>query len=222
MDRRAIASCLILFCGVFTAEGTIVTIEADNFAPVDVTGPGPPDPQWYSMHEPVEGIKLWRCDYRDTFENMLSHRYANVFATVSTNPNKPLGENVIGCAIPPMNNGPVEDWWWDYWADNPYLFLEVDGLLKDITVHSVTRPNWIVESFVIDLYTPDGEQVGHNFTKSAVLTSHLGDYEAKYAMLWSTGVRSYDDITVDYIPEPATILLLGLGAFVLFRRGRCR
>jgi len=217
MSRTAIAICLVLFLGVSAANGIIVTIEADDFTPVDIFGPGPPDPQWYSMHEPAEGIKLWRCDYRTPFENALSSRYADIFAIASTNLDKPLGDNVIGNPIPPVADGPVEDWWWDYWSDGPYLLLEVDGLLKDITVHSVTRPGWLVKTFVIDLYAPDGELVGHNFTKGSALTSHLGDYEAKYAMLWTVGARSFDDITVNYIPEPAMILILGLG-FLFIRK----
>ncbi len=209
--KHLITYCLI---GIFTTAcvATTVTIEADNFTHLE------------NMSNPLPNIRVFGTDIGWDLSGNLPLPQNHLFPAVayaSSITDNPLGTNVIGNPIatpPPEYN--LEPW--EYWYDSVnFLFIEIDGLLKDITVHSANRPGYTIKSFVIDLYTPDGVRVGHNFSTGTVLTSNLVDYSAKYALIYTSGYRSFDNIGITYIiPEPATVLLFAFALLFLPRTQR--
>lgn len=177
---------------------TIVTIEADDFA------------AGQNMSSPVPDVTLWES-YRKQdsildLDYIFAESYADVYATASTDAGKPLGDNVIGNTLTLA----------EYWIESPYLFVEINGFARSFSVSSAPRPNWISSSCVLDLYDENGIRIGHNFVSTgSTVTSVLPGYSARYAFIYSTNYLAVDHIVIDYIPEPATLLLLGLGAIFL-------
>ena len=185
---------LIILFLTAQAFGTMVGFDADDFSDNE------------NMHTPIPEMTLWRSTYRHRFDKL----YTDVFAITSSDPAKPLGERVIGSAMLPRWD------WWDYWSDGPYLYITINGLAKSITITTANKPNWIRKTVIVDCFDIDGNQVAHNFTNiGRRFTTNVGEYTIKSVCIWTVGMMSVDDIEINHIPEPTTLLLLGLGAFLL-------
>ena len=184
---------ITLFLAV-RASGVMVGFDADDFA------------DYENMHTPVPEMTLWRSYHMQNPDERYDYQ---VFAVPSTD--NLLGERSIGWLLSPAE-GYHE--WWDY---EPCLYIEINGLASLIRIKTANRPNWIRKTVVVDCFNIDGNQVAHNFDNiGGWLTTNVGEYTISSVAIWTTGQMSIDDIEIDYIvPEPATLLLLGLGSLVL-------
>ena len=110
--------------------------------------------------------------------------------------------------------------WLDYWSDGPYLYITINGLAKSITIGTANKPNWIRKNVIVDCWDIDGNRVAHNFTNigRSRFTTNVGEYTISSVVIWTVGMMSVDNIEIDHIPEPATLLLLGLGMVLLGRK----
>jgi hypothetical protein len=201
---------LLVLCLTSVSQAVIVTIESDVCEP------------YANFSYPLPDITLWRIDYYNLgvpsqWQKMLNGEglYDDIYVAPSTVLAKPLGNNVIGNPIfQPAGIG-------EYWCENPYLLVEVDGLFEQIRVCTALKPGWTGGTFVVDCYAPDGTVVAHNFTNvGKALTTTLSEYEARYALIRSGVMFSVDNIRIDYepIPESATIIILGLGILLCARK----
>ncbi len=188
----AIFMVLVLTTQVF---GVLVGFDADDFT------------DYQNIHTPIPEMTLWRLDYREQFDKI----YDKIFAVPSTG--NLLGDRSIGWMLSPAE-GHHE--WWD---EEPCLYIEINGIAKSISITTANRPNWIRKNVVVDAWDIDGNQVAHNFTNiGRRFTTNVGEYTISSVAIWTAGQMSIDDIEIDYIPEPATILLLGLGVLLLRRK----
>jgi hypothetical protein len=139
-------------------------------------------------------IKLWRADFQSEDINyVLANCWPDVYAIESTHPDKPLGNNVL--ANPIANN--------DYWqAHGPFLFLEIHGFAKKVTVSSVSKPGVINKVLVAKLYDANGVQVAYNFDKGTTLVTDIGEYKAVYGIFYPGLARAIDHLAIDYQPIP--------------------
>lgn len=187
---------LLLTMPVF---GTVVGFDADDFSDHE------------NMHTPIPEMTLWRSTYMHRFDKL----YSTIFAVPSTDPTKPLGDRVIGWLISPVAG------YSDYWFDEPYLYITINGLASSIRIKTANKPNWIRKTVVVDCFDIDGNQVAHNFDNiGGWLTTNVGEYTIKSVCIWTVGMMSIDNIEINHIPEPSTFLLLGLGVVLLGRKSR--
>lgn len=170
--------------------GTLVGFDADDFA------------DYENISSPMPEMNLWRSTYR--------HRFDKLYSTIFAVPSTVLGERSIGYNLAG---------YFEYWDEEPCLYITINGLAKSITISTANRPNWIRKTVVVDAWDIDGNQVAHNFTNiGRRFTTNVGEYTISSVAIWTTGQMAIDDIEIDHIPEPTTLLLLGLGAFLLLRR----
>lgn len=196
MSKKVIYITFIALLLTTQAFGTLVGFDADDFA------------DYENMHTPIPEMTLWRSKYRHQFDKL----YSTIFAIPSTDPDKPLGERVIGWLFSPVEG--YSDYWFD--DNDPYLYITINGLASSIRIKTANKPNWIRKTVVVDCFDIDGNQVAHNFDNiGGWLTTNVGEYTISSVVIWTSGMMSIDDIEINHIPEPATLLLLGLGAFLL-------
>lgn len=190
------ALLLVLFL-TMPGFATIVGFDADDFNDLE------------NMHTPIPEMTLWRSKYQHRFDKL----YTDVFAISSSDPAKPLGERVIGSAMLPRWD------WWDYWSDAPYLYIEINGLARSISMETANHPNWIRKDVVVQCYDIDGNRVANYFTNiGRHFTVNVGEYTIKSVCIWTVGMMSVDDIEIDHIPEPSTIALFSFGLLFLAKR----
>jgi len=170
------------------AFGTLITLDADDFT------------DYENINEPIPEMNLWRLDYRDQFDKI----YDKVFAIPSTD--NFLGERSIGWMLSPAEG------YHEWWDEEPCLYIELNGLASSITIDTANRPNWIRKTVIVDCWDIDGNQVAHNFDDiGGRLTTNVGEYTISSVSIWTTGQMSIDKIQIEHIPEPTTLLILGLG-----------
>lgn len=179
--------------------GTLVGFDADDFN------------DYENIHSPIPELNLWRSKYRDQFDKL----YSTIFAVPATDPAKPLDDRVIGWLISPAAG------YSDYWFDDydPYLYITINGLAKSITVSTANKPNRLRKTVVVQCWDIDSNQVANNFDDiGGRLTTNVGEYTISSVVIWTGGSMAIDNIEIDHIPEPTTILLLGLGMVLLKKK----
>lgn len=180
------------------AFGVLVGFDADDFA------------DYENMHTPVPEMTLWRSYDMQNPDERYDYK---VFAVPSTD--NLLGERSIGWLLSPAEG------YHEWWAYEPCLYIEINGLAKSIHIETANRPNWIRKTVVVDCWDIDGNQVAHNFDNiGGGLTTNVGEYTISSVAIWTSGQMAIDDIKIEHIPEPATLLLLGLGALLFMRKAQ--
>ena len=166
-------------------RAAVVTIEADDCN------------VGQSMHD-YGDVKLWRATYMHEDVNLvLAHCYDAICAVESSHPDLPLGNNVIGDCSP--ISGHLEDYWY---SNGPFLFLEIHGFAKKLTVSSVSKPGTINKVLVVKFFDANGVTVAYMFDTRTTLVIDMGDYKAVYGFIYPGAVRSIDHIVIDYQPIP--------------------
>lgn len=167
--------------------GAIATFEADDYTPGE------------SMHHVDPNVKLWRADLQtDDIPHVLEHCYPDICPIQSTLPGLPLGNNVIANPIG-SGEGPVDYWY----LDGPYLFLEINGWFKEITVSTAPKPSTLVKTCIIKGYDENFEEVMYAFDNiGRTIHRDKGDYEVMYAFIYVASPASLDNIILDYQPIP--------------------
>lgn len=189
----AILTILLLTTQAF---GTLVGFDADDFA------------DYENMHTPVPEMTLWRSYDMQNPDKRYDYK---VFAVPSTD--NLLGERSIGWLLSPAEG------YHEWWDEEPCLYIEINGLAKSISISTANRPNWIRKTVVVECFDIDGNQVAQNFTnigRNNFITD-VGEYTISSVVIYTSGQMSIDEIEIDHIPEPATLLLLGLGMVLLIR-----
>ena len=162
-----------------------------------------------NMHQPAPEVLLWKSTYHHRWDKL----YDKIFAVPSTD--GLLGQRSIGWFGWVGSGSNTYQEWWD---EEPSLYIEIDGLARSITLSTSNRPNWIRKTVIVDCYDGSGVQVAHNFTNiGRHFTTDTGQYNIASVSIWTSGQMSLDNFRVDMIPEPATILILGLGLLFVRR-----
>lgn len=169
-------------------RAAVVTIEADDCN------------VGQSMHNLFPDIRLWSTGRLDDLILSLQTLRENIVSVESSIANQPLGANVIGRSSSP--SGYENEYWYFSSSDPMYLFLEIHGFAKKLTVSSVSHPNVINKVLVVKLYDANGTTVAYNFSTRTTLVTDMGEYKAVCGVIYPGSVRAIDHLVIDYQPIP--------------------
>jgi len=201
-SKSILISAVLLLC-TCTVNADLVTIEADNFA------------AGTNLSHAFDYITLSVSNGDD------------IYSVESTAVGGKLGMHVLGCGLDEAwRYGPLGDY--DYMGN--YLIIEIDGFVETVSAMVAATTDRGINNHVI-MYGFDsdwvragiGGQTVHLFeeAKSLGMTGSVRPISfVTIGLDWNSWAISIDRIRIDFtpIPEPSTLLLLGLGAVMLRKR----
>jgi len=189
MNLIKITIIVLLFS--IPCHADLVTIEADDF------------PLTTSISDTFKFITL-RGGPWEGFEG-------EIVAVDSTHSMNLLGDNVLGYS-----------WDIEWWSNNRKLRVIFDGLAKSLSIKILGKEGSQRSATTIKGFNESNELVTevNRMAHSGVatlLSPGRGPYEIAYYEIYSYYPVAYDDIVIDYqpVPEPATVILLALGALTM-------